>query len=302
MTIVIPMAGESSRFVNEGYAPKYMLELKSGYTLFQAAVESFLDYFNTALFIFVTNSIDATNWVNTQISLLEEKYTPIRDYKIITLDHITQGQAETVYLGIKESLTEIYKHDHCVDKNNSYYSSYMYLKHQHLYGESLVIFNIDTIRHNFKQDLDTVFELPELHDLLNTVDSPAFFDAIYDVDVEENKWSFCKEIEPCLFSDAMFSHEISETAEKKRIGKWYSTGLYIFPTPQVYMYAYETACKSYDIITGSKEKYNFYIAPLYNVLIKYYKRRCFILPCDRINVEFAGVPKDYESLKAKYIN
>ena len=48
MYIIIPMAGESSRFFNAGYTvPKYMLPLGSE-TVFDKAIKSFKDYFNNA--------------------------------------------------------------------------------------------------------------------------------------------------------------------------------------------------------------------------------------------------------------
>jgi len=290
MTIVIPMAGASSRFVNEGYNPKYMLELKPGYTMFRASIESFKEYFQYALFIFVTNSVDATMWVENQISQMKKESAEIKDYRIITLDGVTKGQAETVYLGLQKSLDYIFTHDHVILPNCGYYAKQ---------NTSLVIFNIDTIRHNFSENYRHLLELQGISDLINTSDEPAFFDAVYDPMADPAKWSFGCELEPDLFHDTNIAHEIIRTAEKEKIGDWCSTGLYIFPNMTVYMHAYKKAIVSYKNIFENAE-YNYYIAPLYNILIKYYKRKCFILPCDKDDVEFAGIPEDYEALKLKY--
>jgi CTP:molybdopterin cytidylyltransferase MocA len=54
LIIVFPMAGRSQRFRNAGYEqPKFMLPLQ-GATMFEHAVTSFKQYFDTATFLFVT--------------------------------------------------------------------------------------------------------------------------------------------------------------------------------------------------------------------------------------------------------
>ena len=46
--IIIPMAGKSSRFFNEGYeVPKYMLSLNEDSNVFKEAVKSFKKYFES---------------------------------------------------------------------------------------------------------------------------------------------------------------------------------------------------------------------------------------------------------------
>lgn len=285
------MAGASSRFVERGYKPKYMLELMPGYTMFRASIESFKEYFQTALFIFVTNSTDATAWVESQMSEMKKTSSGIKDYRVINLNGVTKGQAETVYLGINKSLDYIFDHDYIVFPDT---------KDDSTQNSSLVIFNIDTVRRNFQRDYNGMLELSGISELTDTPDKPAFFDAIYDPDADPAKWSFAREIEPDLFQDKCLAHEISCTAEKEKVGDWCSTGLYIFPNIFVYMHAYRKAIMSYMEATASSFDYNYYVAPLYNILIKCYHRKCFVLPCDKTDVEFAGIPEDYEALKLKW--
>lgn len=248
MYIVIPMAGESSRFFNAGYTvPKYMLPLGDE-TVFDKSVRSFQDYFDNAFFIFVVRNdkYDTFEFVDDHAKLLGIKY-----YDIQILKEPTKGQAETVYKSIINHHLE--------------YSA-----------DELVIFNIDTIRHNLSIPIGNF---------------SSYFDAFYDKDPDEKKWSFCKPLE----SSPMC---IAATAEKQKISNWCSTGLYIFGSVQTYSYAYTKACKSDD--------YNYYIAPLYNILIpkgmweEPTKSSNYILECQKEDVEFSGVPTEYEELKIKY--
>ena len=117
--IVIPMAGNSSRFFKEGYSkPKYMLEAK-GQTLFEHSVKSFTAYFETESFLFIVR--DEYNTVDfVKMKVIE---LGIRSYHISVLSKKTRGQAETVTLGLKD-----------------------YLGSNKIDNESLLIFNIDTFR------------------------------------------------------------------------------------------------------------------------------------------------------------
>lgn len=114
------MAGLSSRFYDAGYSsPKFMLEAR-GEALFYHSLSSFSNYFSTDLFVFIIRSnLDTKEFINDQIVKLG-----IYNYLIVCLDNTTQGQAETVYLGLKR-LTSL-KCD-----------------------ERITIFNIDTMRPNF---------------------------------------------------------------------------------------------------------------------------------------------------------
>ena len=290
------MAGASSRFINEGYKPKYMLELTPGYTLFDAAVKSFEEFFGDAIFLFVTNSLEATLWVESRLSKLDS----LKDYKIVTLDGVTKGQAETVYLGLKESYKDLILYENMsAVSDKAFYDKYKNL---------LVIFNIDTIRHNFKRDLDAFLEsycnLSDDADISNI----ALFDAIYDTDADQSKWSFCMCQGGSRGSDKLINRKILKTAEKEKIGPWCSTGLYIFPSVISYFDIYIKAATAQYGVSESTKVYDYYIAPLYNVLIddKFQVGltqdvTSYVLECDRDDVEFAGVPADYERLKSKYV-
>lgn len=117
--IVIPMAGLSSRFKNSGYGkPKYMLEAH-GKTLFNHSISSFKKYFQSEKFLFIGLDVE-----NTKDFIYSECLSlGIKDFNIIILDAPTQGQAQTVYLGL--------------------------LAAKIVMDESLLIFNIDTFRPGF---------------------------------------------------------------------------------------------------------------------------------------------------------
>lgn len=114
--IVIPMAGHSRRFREAGYdRPKYELPLQ-GESLFARCVRSFERYFDSERFLFVARrEFEAERFVATECKRLG-----IRDYRTVTLDRPTRGQAETVLLGLRQA---------ACDGN-----------------DALLVFNIDTIR------------------------------------------------------------------------------------------------------------------------------------------------------------
>lgn len=121
--IVIPMAGLSSRFFKAGYTqPKYQLILPNGKTMFEWAVSTFGVYFETDKFLFIVRDVyDTPRFVAEYAQRLG-----IKDFEIAILDRETLGQAETVYLGLKQS--------------SHFYS---------MQGEELYIFNIDSRRIGF---------------------------------------------------------------------------------------------------------------------------------------------------------
>ncbi|MFG1392504.1 glycosyltransferase family protein [Xanthobacter agilis] len=94
--IVIPMAGLSSRFTRAGYTtPKYKLPL-NGFTVFDYALASFRDVFDSEVFLFVAmNQPGLRDFLSERLALLG-----IRKYHVILLENMTRGQAETVALGL----------------------------------------------------------------------------------------------------------------------------------------------------------------------------------------------------------
>ncbi|MEP7110018.1 MAG: glycosyltransferase family 2 protein [Ferruginibacter sp.] len=120
MTIVISMAGLSQRFIKAGFTlPKYML-YAGNKSLFNLAVGSFSHYFKECRFLFIARGL-----FDTERFIVEEcKLLGISDYEVVILDTPTQGQAETVYLGLNKSNTQD--------------------------DEPVTIFNIDTFRPGFR--------------------------------------------------------------------------------------------------------------------------------------------------------
>ena len=250
MTIVIPMAGASSRFFNAGYeVPKYMLQFPDGETMFEKSVSSFKAYFNIAEFDFVVNSAVSGPGIEAIIPNYCRKLG-IKYYRIYDTKRLTRGQAETVFECLQ-----------AFDKKGS--------------GETLTIFNIDTILH--------LFEIP-------TNNMAAGFHAFYDIDADEAKWSFADVDDITLV--------IKKTAEKKKIGPWCSTGLYYFCSCRYFSNLYLEAQKD--------NYYNYYIAPLFNLIDtderKYGDLNALpkVLPCRKQDVTFVGVPEEYEAYKKTF--
>lgn len=240
MTIIIPMAGLSSRFTKAGYVlPKYMLYIKNR-SLFNLAVSSFEKYFDSCRFVFVARDVfDTKTFIEKECELMG-----IKDFEVVILPAPTKGQAETVLKGIKEA---------SVDKD-----------------EPILIFNIDTFRpgFTFPQEMDD-------------------WDGYLEVFVGSGKnWSYAR-------TESDTSTLVVETAEKREISKYCSTGLYYFKSSEMFLNAYvENQEKP---ITGVAE---LYVAPLYNYMIaKSLKIHTHVI--DRQDVIFSGVPSEYEDLLRK---
>ena len=98
MAIIIPMAGMSNRFLKAGFSlPKYMLYVGQK-SVFRLSIESFNKYFNKELIIFICRNIYNT----VEFIESECKIVGLNFYKIVVLDTITRGQAETVSIGISK--------------------------------------------------------------------------------------------------------------------------------------------------------------------------------------------------------
>lgn len=246
MTILIPMAGLSSRFTKAGYTlPKYMLYAKDK-SLFALAVSSFSRYFDSCRFVFVARDVWSTgDFVREECMLLG-----IKDFSIVILQEPTSGQAETVLKGIEGANISD--------------------------DESILIFNIDTIRPNYV--------IPEIAESC---------DGYLDCFVGSGaNWSYAKT------EDGTPDSKVVMTAEKKEISNFCSTGMYFFRRSRDFIKAYsEYNGSSSD--AAMKERY---VAPLYNNLIQEGKEiRVDIV--ERRNVVFCGVPQEYEDyLKSTVIS
>lgn len=95
--VIVPMAGEGSRFVSAGYlCPKPLIKFNDQY-LFQQAlscVEPLKDYIRSYTFLVRSEHIDRFHIDE----LIKEVYP---DAYIIALEQTTQGAAETAFIGIK---------------------------------------------------------------------------------------------------------------------------------------------------------------------------------------------------------
>lgn len=116
MNIVITMGGLGKRFQKVGYKiPKYMINV-NGKTLFEWSMKSLKDFYNN-LFIFVVKKEDkACSFIETKCKKLG-----IYNFKIVEIEHLTSGQAETVlfadrYWNLEEELF-IYNIDTYVEEN-----------------------------------------------------------------------------------------------------------------------------------------------------------------------------------------
>lgn len=115
--IVIPMAGMSSRFTQAGFTrPKYELDAH-GQSLFYWSVKSFERYFNQEEVLFIGRAeLSPSRFIADECKKLG-----LAKYSVVELDKPTQGQGETVHIGMK-----------ACERYNRF--------------EPLLIFNIDTIR------------------------------------------------------------------------------------------------------------------------------------------------------------
>jgi hypothetical protein len=118
--IVIPMAGNSSRFYKAGYdRPKYELPVQ-GESLFALCVKSFEAYFATEPFLFICrDDVAAAEFVGAECAKLG-----LQNFQCVSLPGATRGQAETVLLGLQQAAVGP--------------------------AESLLIFNIDTARPGYR--------------------------------------------------------------------------------------------------------------------------------------------------------
>jgi hypothetical protein len=167
------MAGNSSRFYKAGFVrPKYELPIGAE-SLFALCVRSFERYFGYERFVFVCREgVGAELFIEVECSKLG-----ISDYIIVPAKKPTRGQAESALLGIYGA---------CCHES-----------------ESLLIFNIDTIRPKY-----------EFPSIAGTADG--YLEVFSG---EGENWSF---VRPA----ASFTRRVAETTEKKRISNLCCTGLY----------------------------------------------------------------------------
>lgn len=239
MTLIFPMAGMSSRFTKAGYTkPKYMLDV-DGDTVFYHSVSGFRKYFNNCSVLFICRDIQETE----KFIQNECQKMGLNNYNTVILNEPTDGQAETVYFGVQEAKI--------------------------LEDESILIFNIDTFRPNFK--------LPEELDFTSIDGYLEVFEA------EGDHWSFV------LPENEIFNRVI-KTSEKVRISSLCSSGLYYFAKCGDFSDVFETIKTKND-----RTKNEYYIAPMYNYLIAKGKDIRYS-KIDLDEIVFCGTPDEYKEL------
>lgn len=234
------MAGLSKRFTDAGFTlPKYMLYVGLQ-SVFNLTVSSFKNYFRSTKFIFIARDVFETKYFIEE----ECKLLGIENFEIVILEKNTKGQAETVYLGLNAvKLPAI---------------------------ESILIFNIDTIRKGYKFPV----QLEDCDGYLEVFEGSG------------KNWSYAEPFNTC-------SSKVKRTAEKEEISNLCSSGLYYFKRSIDFCRVFEQS-----ILDISSE---LYIAPLYNYLIKEGKEIHYNM-VDRNKVIFTGIPTEYLELLKKEIN
>ncbi|MCX5746885.1 MAG: glycosyltransferase family 2 protein [Proteobacteria bacterium] len=208
MNVVMPMAGRGSRFADVGYAlPKPLIDVR-GKPMYAWAMESLpLEHAERVIFICLAEHLRDRALADD----IRRRYAHL-DPVIVSLDHVTAGQAATVL----EARAWI-------DNDRP-----------------LLIYNADTY---CKTQLAA--HLPAL---------PASVAGVLGVfEAPGDKWSFAR-------TDAM--GRVVETAEKRRISPWASTGLYHFTRGHDFVTHADAM-----IAADERERGEFYVAPVYNRLI-----------------------------------
>ena len=134
----------------------------------------------------------------------------------------------------------------------------------------LTIFNIDTIRPNFRFPLD--------HGKYGWVE---VFEA------QGDGWSFVLPQEPG-------SRWVKQCAEKKRISNYCSTGLYSFVDINQFYRGYQREL-------NHPSSFELFIAPIYNFLIAD-NEKIFFYKIDSDKVLLSGIPSEYEALSSTGVN
>lgn len=208
MNVVMPMAGRGSRFAEVGYTvPKPLIDVR-GKPMYAWAMDSLpLGLATRVIFICLAEHLE-DRALTADIRSRYARFDPV----IVSLDHVTEGQACTV-LTAREHIDST---------------------------EPLVIYNADTY-------CRTKLEA-RLRGLSGDVDGIlSVFQASGD------KWSFARTDE---------TGRVVETAEKRRISEWATTGLYHFARGSDFVRHTEAM-----IAANERERGEFYVAPVYNRLI-----------------------------------
>ncbi|MDF1815787.1 MAG: NTP transferase domain-containing protein [Verrucomicrobiales bacterium] len=239
------MAGLSQRFTDAGFTqPKYMLPYR-GRTLFAHVVNGFRAYFEHERFVFVFRDVsDTVTFIRTELEGLGLNPGLV---DLVRMDQTTRGQAETVAIALRTI--------------------------RGIDDEPLSIFNIDTIRPDFKH--------PESLDL-SKIDG--YLEVFHG---DGDHWSF-------VLPDKTDPHlkRAVQVTEKRKVSDLCCTGLYFFRTVSLFLKAFaRIEHKSAEDQEGGE----FYVAPLFQDLIDRGKNIHYTL-ISKNEVSFSGTPEEYYRL------
>lgn len=208
MKILIPMAGEGSRFSKEGYTfPKPLIDV-NGKPMIQTVVEN-LDY--DAEYIFLVRKEHLETYEGLYSTL--ERITNGK-FKVVQIDELTEGAACTALLA-KDYIDD---------------------------SEDLLIANSDQFIEYSPENFKTLKEMTDADAIVYT------FEAVHP------KWSFVKTNSRGV---------VTEVAEKKPISNIATCGIYWYRRGSDFV-KYANKMIEKDIRVNGE----FYIAPVYNELIK----------------------------------
>jgi dTDP-glucose pyrophosphorylase len=238
VNIVMPMAGRGSRFAEVGHdVPKPLIDVR-GRPMYAWAMDSLpLALARRVIFICLAEHLEHRALADD----IRSRYASL-DPIIISLDHVTEGQACTVLVGREHIAND----------------------------QPLIIYNADTYsRSGIEQRLRT---LPrDVDGILAVFRAPG------------DKWSFARTDD---------SGRVVETAEKRRISEWATTGLYHFVRGNDFVRHAEAM-----IAANERERGEFYVAPVYNRLVAA-GANIRIDVADEVWV--LGTPEDLADFEARY--
>lgn len=140
--------------------------------------------------------------------------------------------------------------------------------------EPILVFNIDTFRPGFT--------FPE-----NLREWDGYLEVFFG---DGANWSYAK-------TDSSYSTKVIKTAEKIQISNYCSTGLYYFKSAHLFNAAFQK-----DILISINETgKEFYVAPLYNILIEE-GGNIHINLIKKDEVQFCGIPAEYYTYLKQKIN
>ncbi|WP_155293989.1 NTP transferase domain-containing protein [Pseudomonas putida] len=236
--IVFPMAGLSSRFTKAGYdQPKWMLPL-AGRPLLDWSLLSFASFFKKETFAIVFLDRPGVG------AFIEKQVTDLGISKpvLVPLDSPTRGQAHTVQLGLQGAGIGS--------------------------AEDITIFNIDTIRPNYRHS-----------DILQ--ESEGWLECFSG---EGDHWSFVKE-------DPLKPGFACQVVEKQRISANCSSGIYWFKSVDHFS-------RVYGAEEVNPQANEMFVAPLYQRMIDQGQSVSFGL-ISKDEIFFSGTPAEYLHAKTQ---